>query len=335
VNFDARYRTKRVVDTGLKPTVVLADDYRPITEKAAELLAPRFNVLATASNGEEALDLATELNPDFLLLDIAMPRPDGMQVARALKLRGSNTTIVFLTGQQDSVYVEEALAAGAKGYVLKQHLQSHLLAALEYVLAGYTFVSTRDRSPQACCSLDENSPRHAVQIYSEDGVLLNSLSRYVKATLSAGDAAVICATKAHRDALAKRLESDGVEIAPLMEKGRYVALDAAEALAAISRDGMPDKTLFSEVVGEVIRRTLRALTSEHPRVVVFGELVALLLSDGRHEAVIHLERIWSDWIQKHPFFVRCGYPAHLLEAEETTQFLSTLCLGHSAVLSRS
>src|SRR5277367_3756531 len=82
---------------------------------------------------------------------------------------------------------------------------------------------------------------HTVQFYEEDTFLLDELGRFIGTALGAGDAAVVIATKAHRDGLAQRLKARGFDTVRANEQGRYELLDAAETLAKIMQDGWPDE----------------------------------------------------------------------------------------------
>ena len=87
------------------------------------------------------IDEAAKLAPDVIVLDISMPKLNGIEAARQLKATGSRAKIVFLTVHEDMDYVRGALAAGAHGYVVKPRLASDLLPALREVLASGWFVS--------------------------------------------------------------------------------------------------------------------------------------------------------------------------------------------------
>src|SRR5277367_5760202 len=99
---------------------------------------------------------------------------------------------------------------------------------------------------------------HTVQFYGEDAFLLDELSRFIGTALGAGDAAVVIATKAHREGLAQRLKARGLDAARAAEQGRYVAMDAAETLGKFMRDGWPDAALFMEVLGGVLGQAAAA-----------------------------------------------------------------------------
>jgi DNA-binding NarL/FixJ family response regulator len=98
-------------------------------------------VIGEASDGLEALKKAVELRPNLILLDIGLPRLNGMEVARQMRSLVPESKIIFLTRETSADTVQEALSVGAWGYVTKSKAQADLFAAVEAVLSGKTFVS--------------------------------------------------------------------------------------------------------------------------------------------------------------------------------------------------
>ncbi len=125
----------------ITPRVVLADDQKDILRSVALTLGNTFTVVGTAENGVGAVDLATKLSPDVLVLDISMPVQNGIEAACHLRALGSTTRVVFLTINTEPEFVEAALFAGAFGYVLKQSLASDLVPAIWAALNGSTYIS--------------------------------------------------------------------------------------------------------------------------------------------------------------------------------------------------
>jgi DNA-binding NarL/FixJ family response regulator len=121
--------------------LVIADDNAAILETVTRLLTPDFDIIATADTGSIALEAITRLHPDCAVLDISMHEFGGIEVAKCLKASGSNVKIVFLTVHEDSDFVEEAVAVGAIGYVVKSRLASDLQPALKSALLGDLFIS--------------------------------------------------------------------------------------------------------------------------------------------------------------------------------------------------
>ena len=122
--------------------VVIADDHALLRQGIRNVLElePELTVLGEAADGEEAVRQVEELNPDVLLLDVNMPKGNGLEVTRRLKEAGSPVKIVVLTIHDDQNYVVELVKAGAAGYLLKDVEPSMLIQALKVVAAGETFI---------------------------------------------------------------------------------------------------------------------------------------------------------------------------------------------------
>jgi two-component system response regulator DegU len=129
-----------------KPRILLADDSQRVIEAISMLLSEEFEVVGSVHDGTEAIKAAIRLKPDVLVMDIVMPKQDGIQAARRLHQMNCPTKIVLLTGMEDQDYVEASLAAGASGFVFKCRAALDLSRAVHEVLAGRVFVSTRSRA---------------------------------------------------------------------------------------------------------------------------------------------------------------------------------------------
>jgi DNA-binding NarL/FixJ family response regulator len=119
-------------------TVVLADDQRVVREGLATLLGllPGIEVVGTASDGEEAVQLVERLRPEVALMDIRMPRCDGVEATRRLRERGSPTQVIVLTTYADDRSVIEALRAGARGFLTKDSGAEEIERAIAAVTRG-------------------------------------------------------------------------------------------------------------------------------------------------------------------------------------------------------
>jgi DNA-binding NarL/FixJ family response regulator len=127
-------------------SVLLADDHARVLAQARELLDASYRIVAAVTDGEQALKLAKQVHPDIIVLDIAMPKMDGLQTARALRALGCTAKILFLTVLDDEAYITAARAV-ADGYVLKSRMYSDLRHAIEEAVAGRFFLSTRQVKP--------------------------------------------------------------------------------------------------------------------------------------------------------------------------------------------
>ena len=173
---------------------------------------------------------------------------------------------------------------------------------------------------------------HVVQFYTDDSFLLESLSQFVGAALVAGDVAVIIATREHRDSLAHLLSDRALNVSKATRDGRYIALDAAEALSRFMRNGLPDPDAFAATIGAEIARAAASAARNNARVVAFGEMVALLFAEGCADAAIKLEQLWNDLARHHAFSLRCAYPINTFrDASHAEPFLK-ICSEHSAVI---
>jgi DNA-binding NarL/FixJ family response regulator len=124
-------------------TVVVADDHPGVLHAVESVLrAMKFQVVAAVADGDLALHAVEQFHPDVVILDICMPRLDGLRTAEELSRNGFDGSIIFLTIQRDQEYVTAALASGARAYVLKSQMNSDLLHAIEDALAGKTFISS-------------------------------------------------------------------------------------------------------------------------------------------------------------------------------------------------
>ena len=173
---------------------------------------------------------------------------------------------------------------------------------------------------------------HVVHFYDEDRSLVQELSLLVGAALVSGDAVIVAATEMHRNALAQELRVRGLEIATALAQGRYVPLDASQTLSRFMVGEMPDAQRFAELMGGTIARARAAGKSDQPSVLIFGEMVALLWAEGRHEAAIRLEELWSDLATKHSFSLRCAYPMDGFRKREHKEPFMRICAEHSRVI---
>lgn len=125
----------------IPPTVLLADDQKEMLNTAALILEDDFNIVGTAGNGTNAIELAMQLTPDVLVLDISMPGLSGIETAERLREAGSRSRVIFCTIHDDADFVRAALSTGALGYVLKPALATDLVPAVWAVLQGNIYIS--------------------------------------------------------------------------------------------------------------------------------------------------------------------------------------------------
>jgi len=122
-----------------KPRVVVADDNSEMLSMVVSVLGGQCDIVGKVTDGAQAIETTLRLQPDVLILDVSMPRFNGMEVARRLAELGSTTKIVFLTVLEEWEYVEAALQLGAYGYVVKGALARDLPIAITAAFEGKAF----------------------------------------------------------------------------------------------------------------------------------------------------------------------------------------------------
>jgi len=192
--------------------------------------------------------------------------------------------------------------------------------------------TANEANPALRLAQHEDPDAHVVQLYVEDEFLLEEVSALTSAALQRGDSAVVVATPAHRGGITQKLRARGVDTIEMETLGRYTVLDAEETLGKFADDGELDEKRFSAVLGAVLDSARRASRSEQAQVAVFGEMVDLLWSQGKHESAIRLEQMWNDLARVHSFTLRCAYSLEGFDRVEDGEFLRRICTQHSAVI---
>jgi len=124
-----------------RPRVLLADDHQMLADALRGVIEPRCEVVGTVGDGRALLDAAERLQPDIVVLDIAMPRLNGFDAGRKLKHTLPHVKLVFMTMHDDPYLVGEAFRAGASAFLLKEAAASELTAAIDQVLKGGSYVT--------------------------------------------------------------------------------------------------------------------------------------------------------------------------------------------------
>ncbi len=169
---------------------------------------------------------------------------------------------------------------------------------------------------------------HFVQFYEDESFLEEAVAAYVGTGLEADAAGVIIATREHRVSVQKKLKARGINVAAAKAAGQFVSLDAAETLAKFMVNGMPDPQRFMQVVGQVVKRA----SQSRKRLRAFGEMVALLWSEGNKAGAIRLEELWNDLAKVYTFALFCAYPMSLFTGPGETELLSDVCTCHTRVI---
>ena len=124
-----------------RPRILIAEDHRLVLRRARALLQSVFDIVGDARTGSEMVTQAMRLKPDVIVADISMPELSGIEAARKLRQEGFVTALVFLTVYPQEVFMDACLAEGALGYVVKSHMNTDLIPAINAALSGRLFIS--------------------------------------------------------------------------------------------------------------------------------------------------------------------------------------------------
>lgn len=336
--------------------VLVVDDYEPWRRfvRLTIQIHPTCEVIAEVADGLEAVQKAQELQPDLIVLDIGLPTLSGIEAARRIRTHTPQAKILFLSENRSLEIAEEALRSGGSGYVLKSDAAGEFALAVEAVLNGKRFVSASlarrgDDRPDPSAGYRplannavtlisppnvESARCHEAAFYSDERQFLDHLTLFIGTALKDGNAAIVAATESHRIKLTPGLQAYGVDIAGAIERGRYLALDAADALSTFIVNGMADPTLFMKTFENLILSAATAANAGHPRVAIFGECVHLLCVEGNPEAAIQMEKLGNQLIRTFDVDILCGYSLGAVQSRMDEQVFQQICAEHSAVYGR-
>lgn len=333
------------------------DDFAAWRQYVVEKLRenPNFEVIGIASDGLEAVQKAEELQPDLILLDIGLPKLDGIGAARQIHIIAPESKILFVSQELDLGVARAALSVGGHGFVVKSEAENELLAAIEAVMLGKRFESRRLESHAFGDVLDSQADGqsrregliashpapapiardagrcHEVQFYANDAFLLDGFTRFISTALQSGNPAIVIATQPHRDSLLERLQAHGSDIRAAIDEGRFIALDAAATLSTFMVNEMPDPVLFLKVVSDLIMTASRTTKRERLRVMACGECASLLWAEGKADAAIRLEELWDGIARTREIDIVCWYRCGSFRYHEDSDVFRSICQTHSAV----
>lgn len=124
-----------------KPRVLLADDHTFVLEGFKKLLEEQCDLVGSVEDGRALVEAAVKLQPELVILDISMPRLNGIEAAKKLKKQLPGVKLIFVTMHADSAYVNEAFKAGASGYLLKRSAATELAQAVQSAMSGHFYVT--------------------------------------------------------------------------------------------------------------------------------------------------------------------------------------------------
>lgn len=184
-------------------TVLVADDHAVVRAGIRHILEsmPGVSVIAEASDGPTALQLARELRPDIIILDVSMPGGSGLSVLSDLRRDVAESRILMLSMHDDAEYIAESVRAGTNGYLLKDSAATDLRAAVRAVMAGESFFSPELSRPRVAPIAQPESPitRRERQVLVR--VAAGGTNKEIAADLGISHRTV----ETHRESIARKL----------------------------------------------------------------------------------------------------------------------------------
>jgi DNA-binding NarL/FixJ family response regulator len=331
--------------------VLLAEDYQPFRSFLSSTIQAKlaWNDVHEVADGSDAVQKAQELQPELVLLDIGLPKLNGIEAARQIKTVSPDSKILFVSQETSADVVEEALKTGAEGYVCKMDAGGELLAAIDAVLRGEKYLSkslssipaSNADSPPTQTAVVRPQPlqidkahSHEVGFYCDEQSLLDGFTLFAGTALKTAKAAIVLATERHQEALLARLQASGLDMSTAIEQGRYVALQPAETLSSFMVDGLPDPVRFHKAAVDLIVKTAESVDGDTSRVTACGECAPLLWQSGNAEAAVRLEQLWDEIGKSYEVQIFCGYLLASFQGGIGSFVFERICKVHSAVLSR-
>jgi hypothetical protein len=168
---------------------------------------------------------------------------------------------------------------------------------------------------------------HLLQIYENDKVFLDTLEGFAGSAFLSGDSLIIIATSQHLQLLNKRLLKQGFDLDQLRASDRYIALEAKDQFSKFMVKNWPDEKLFYDFVDQLIKKAKK----DGKKVLVFGELVALLWEKGHCGATVQLEYLWHQLVHNNSFTLYCAYPKSGF-TQHISDSIAQICATHHAIL---
>ena len=170
---------------------------------------------------------------------------------------------------------------------------------------------------------------HRVQFYNDEAFLVTSVARHLSASLRSGGSAIVLATKDHRAQILQELAKLEIPAQALIE--RFVALEASEALSRFMNGDRPDPIRFKAVITDLLQSAQKSSSSGVSPLSAFGEMVAVLWAEGKREAAVQLEQLWSDFTRNSKLSLLCAYPLAYFSRSEDRSLCSRICEEHTSV----
>ena len=310
--------------------VLVVDDFEKVRQFLCSKIAkrPSFMVVGQAGNGVEAIAQAKQLQPDIVLLDVGLPKLDGIKAARQIASCSPGSHIIYISANRELEIVEACLQAGGRGYVLKSDLENDFWPAVEAALRGDTFLSSSVSAADRPARQEKSSGHHMV-VCLNHAALVAQYAAWVAPALKRGSPVIVVADEAHQRGVQNVLREHGLDVEAAIRGREYRYLNPSKALAEVMKAGMPDPSRLSALVQDLIQGKVQP---EGPQVrVVAGEMSPQLLAEGKVEAAIELEKLWEELTAQYALHTLCGYLTEHFD-DKQPELLQEFTAHHSAVI---
>ncbi|HET9220377.1 MAG TPA: response regulator [Terriglobia bacterium] len=307
--------------------VLVVEDHAAVRRAICLKLESEMAVVGEACNGEDAVSMARELQPDVILMDVGLPKLNGLEATRQIRSLAPHARTVFLSLEASPHVAREAFRWGAWGYVHKLQAQKDLIPAINAVLAGKQFLSESVRFKDS----DTGGCPHEVQFYSSEAQLIERVTQFVGSAMNAGTPAILLATRSHETSVAERLQRMGFDMNRAVHKGAYIPLEASDTLSRIMVNGMPDRDRFCRGLASILETAAQGTMKPPADVAIFGECVGVLCEQNNTEAAIQLERTGNDLIRARDMKILCAYPLSAFQNEANDHAFAKICEEHTAI----
>jgi len=163
-----------------RPRILMADDHLILLEAFKALLEQAFEIVGTVTDGRTLLEEFARLNPDVVLLDIAMPLLNGLDAGRQIKAQRRSVKLIYLTMNPDPDLASEALRLGASGYVLKSSAVQELKQAIEEALRGRSYITPLITRDVVGSLIQQRSARHELTVRQREVLQLLAEGKSMK-----------------------------------------------------------------------------------------------------------------------------------------------------------
>lgn len=164
-----------------RPTAIVADDHEIVVNGLRAVLKGHVDIIATCGDGQALLDATRRLRPKLVIADISMPRMTGLEFLRAIRTEPDRPSVILLSMYGDESIVAAALRSGARGYVPKHAAGEELVAAVQAVLGGKTYVSPLlPIVPREVRHADADAPRTSLTTRQREVLALVAAGKRMK-----------------------------------------------------------------------------------------------------------------------------------------------------------